>query len=83
MNLPFGLNQKPIRRYFGGHSTSFRSSKGKLFCLVTKTTKVQKTPLFEFEIKSKEQLDKILKVCFLYEIISIRDSNTKVTEGSS
>lgn len=70
-NLPFWGKVKPLRKYIDGHSLYFTESNGKLFCLVTKTTKKDKSPLYEFEVKTKEQLDKILLVKSFSEIQSL------------
>lgn len=72
--LPFGLNTKPIRRCVPNHSLSYRVSNGKLFCLVRKTTirpVDQKVPLYEFEVKTKEQLDKLLQIENISELQTI------------
>ena len=73
--IPFWGKTKPTRRYIYGYSLSFRVSDGKLFYNVTMTTKESKTKLFDFEVKSKEQLDRLLKAESLDEIRSIEVVN--------
>ena len=59
--IPFWGKQKPLRHYFKDGSFSFSVRDGKLFCKVTRTTKISKQTLYSFEVENKEHLDLILK----------------------
>ncbi len=64
----FNLNVKPIRQYHDGFSLYFTIEDGKMFCLVTITTKTEKLKIDNFEVKSKDHLDKLLVVKSFHEI---------------
>ncbi len=64
----FGLKVKPIRQYHEGFSLSFNIENGKMFCLVIITTKAEKLKIDNFEVKSKDHLNKLLAVKSFHEI---------------
>lgn len=68
MKYPFNLTHKPTRHYFAGGSIYFEMQEGKLYYTINKTTKEYKFKYPRWEVKSKDQLDKLLKVKLASEL---------------
>ena len=70
-SLPFALKTKPVAHYFEHGVIKFAMSEGKLYYQIRMITKQHNALLLRHEVKSKEQLDRILAVKSLDEIRSI------------
>ena len=71
MNLPFGLKQKPLPHYFEHGVVKFNMREGVMFYTITEITTSHRAGLIRNQVKSKEQLDKLLSIKSLHEIPTI------------
>lgn len=73
--LPFGLKQKPLTKYFNGGVIRFNIVEGKLFYTIKVINRGTNSKLFVYEVKSKEQLDQLLSIKTFSEIPTIEVEN--------
>lgn len=80
-SLPFGLKQKPVRKYFAGGSIGFECREGKLFYVIT-TTRTIHLIRPERYVKEKYPRKEVKNIEYLERLMSIKDiSEIPTIEG--
>lgn len=82
-SLPFGLKQKPLRKYFAGGSIGFECREGKLFYVIITTRTIHlikperyvKEKYPKKEVKNIEHLERLMAIKSLNEIPSLEVVN--------
>ena len=69
-NLPFWGKQKPLRHYINHGLIKFTVKDGHLLFAVIMIEKERRAPLYIWEVKSKEHLERLLASKTLREVIA-------------